>query len=827
MIESSDILPHLFSYDLLRFAEKLGLSNEPIEEIPSSLASGCLNSALQGAYSGDTQQLLASLTIAGLLWEYKREEWKALPAYLTSILTRMGLGPSAASLLSVGGKFASTGSLITDLINTSAILPYEVKVASKPILLTRQQYEMWKGLEDNPIYGISAPTSAGKSFILTLKIVDLISRFGGSVVYVVPTVSLIGQVSHDIKRALKDYDIQGYSVAQGVSPDIFAEANRIIYVLTQERALSAFGHAENPFGKVTMLVIDEVQNLERMGEEDQERSHILYESIQEFREQAHPRRIAICGPRVKNMEQLIQELFGVPGKALNITLPPVLNITHSFLSTREGWQLRTHSNMLDAPLSLPIQLQNMPKPGGKLYDDKFMSFLMRIHISLREDGGVLIFAPTPPQAKKIASYLGAVASDEVTITDANSLDTYLAETIHPLYSLAGLVRNRIGYHHGQVPIHARLAIEIAFKEKELSTIICTTTLLQGVNLPAKYLIARNPNLFVQQKEGSAVLSGYEFANLRGRAGRLMKEFIGKAIVLDETAFPETDEYLGSDAHKEIKAGYWEQFRDHRNEVLASLLESEEMEASEKHERVTLYIRHIILKYGASAKARLAGIGIALSDNEFSVIVEGLAVLQPLRDVCVQCPNWDPFIILKLSKLIREENWPPLPSNPMSGELFENLLTLLANMKQNLPTQYDKHIGNSSRVRWIATLAGKWARESPLHDILHGCDSEDQIDGTLRIIFKICGHKLRRILEPVVLIQTPENPILISIEMGAYSPQVRRLMELGVPREVAIRIRNARTPFREEEAPTATIQSLQNNISALPMWDRRILAQIFL
>ena len=39
------------------------------------------------------------------------------------------------------------------------------------------------------------------------------------------------------------------------------------------------------------------------------------------------------------------------------------------------------------------------------------------------------------------------------------------------------------------------------------------------------------------------------------------------------------------------------------------------------------------------------------------------------------------------------------------------------------------------------------------------------------------------------IQNPENPILSFVEMGAYSPLSRRLIEFGVPRETALRIKN--------------------------------------
>src|SRR5690606_41825818 len=65
-----------------------------------------------------------------------------------------------------------------------------------------------------------------------------------------------------------------------------------------------------------------------------------------------------------------------------------------------------------------------------------------------------------------------------------------------------------------LPAHVRHVVEICFKEGILDTLFCTTTLMQGVNLPAKNIIIWNP------KVGDEKLSGYDYTNLRGRAGRL-------------------------------------------------------------------------------------------------------------------------------------------------------------------------------------------------------------------------------------------------------------------------------------------------------------------
>ncbi|MCI5211650.1 MAG: hypothetical protein D3910_23365 [Candidatus Electrothrix sp. ATG2] len=71
-----------------------------------------------------------------------------------------------------------------------------------------------------------------------------------------------------------------------------------------------------------------------------------------------------------------------------------------------------------------------------------------------------------------------------------------------------------------MPSIVRSGVESLFKNGEISYICCTSTLLQGVNLPAKHIIIENP------KSGDEPMTRSDFQNLSGRAGRLLEEFHG-------------------------------------------------------------------------------------------------------------------------------------------------------------------------------------------------------------------------------------------------------------------------------------------------------------
>src|SRR5690606_22580176 len=68
-----------------------------------------------------------------------------------------------------------------------------------------------------------------------------------------------------------------------------------------------------------------------------------------------------------------------------------------------------------------------------------------------------------------------------------------------------------------------------FKEREINYVFCTSTLLEGVNLPAKNVFILNNKVY-----GNSFFKPIDFWNLAGRAGRLKHELSGNIICLKET-----------------------------------------------------------------------------------------------------------------------------------------------------------------------------------------------------------------------------------------------------------------------------------------------------
>jgi hypothetical protein len=127
--------------------------------------------------------------------------------------------------------------------------------------------------------------------------------------------------------------------------------------------------------------------------------------------------------------------------------------------------------------------------------------------------------------------LRIIDSSESTDTVAAKLQAELSnfakEAVHPTYVLAETVKSGVGFHYGRIPALLRRAVEEAFSGGALDYIVCTSTLLQGVNLPARNIFMQNPH-----KGKDQPMDGVDFWNLAGRAGRMGKDFQGNVYLID-------------------------------------------------------------------------------------------------------------------------------------------------------------------------------------------------------------------------------------------------------------------------------------------------------
>lgn len=115
-------------------------------------------------------------------------------------------------------------------------------------------------------------------------------------------------------------------------------------------------------------------------------------------------------------------------------------------------------------------------------------------------------------------------------------------------SLSDLVRHGIAFHNGSLCSEDRQLVEENYK-KGLLKIICTTsTLAQGVNLPARLVIIKSTMCYRGPKVGYNEYTKMEIDQMIGRAGRPQFDTKGVAIIMTEKS--NVDKYLNQTTEKQ-------------------------------------------------------------------------------------------------------------------------------------------------------------------------------------------------------------------------------------------------------------------------------------
>lgn len=683
--------------------------------------------------------------------------------------------------------------------------------------------------------GISAPTSAGKSFVIALKIVEKLIKEIYDIVYIVPTLSLLNQVTEDFHALIHQMQITDCKISNTFISSERKEKNekKCIYVLTQEKAIAAFANEEKAFEKRMILVADEIQNIERIEDNTDERAKILFDTLMEFRYKNNVEQIIISGPRIENIDKLGEGIFGIVTKEISTNISPVLNLTYSISNFKNKYYFKQYCMLNSEPYCEEIEFSDkISGYGKKLYDTRFLDYLSSFTESVGGNEQNIIFAPTPTTARKIASHL---SHKRGTGEKNEDLVNYYKNTIHDNYTLCETLRNGIAYHHGKLPMHVRRTLEKAMVAKKIDNIVCTTTLMQGVNMPAQNIIIRNPHLYLKKTDMSAELSNYEMANLRGRAGRLLKDFIGRTFVLDESEFANTDGYeqlgLFDDATKELPSGYGERFEEYREDIEEVIRSDRVVDSTMKqYGYLVSYIRQSVLRYGMDSQKKMRNVGIKLTQKQVAAIIMKLDTLTVPREICIKNRYWDPLVLQKIFEDYNEE----VPTTPYERGAKTKLIRMLKYMRDTKETSimYERYIPfelqKGSNRSFLVDLCMKWANEVTLHDMLSDDRYSDEngaeeIEKTIQILQNVVSFDIPLLLKPIFDIKNPQSIFLSCMQTGAVNEQTKMMIELGIPRETALylydRVLKNNLDMSKDDLEQEIRDRLKENFDALPYWVR--------
>ncbi|MGE5483888.1 MAG: DEAD/DEAH box helicase [Ignavibacteriales bacterium] len=352
---------------------------------------------------------------------------------------------------------------------------------------------------------IIAPTGTGKSFIGRAVLVEALRRRQpGPHVYLIPYRALATEIYESLKEDLEKNGIQAsVKVATGDYSDPIYPAETDILVATYERFSSLLTSLEFRPGRV---VVDEVHLLA-----DESRGPVLEGLLIRLTRLRKSESICALSAVVANPEEI--------AAWLNV---PLVRGSAEDRPVEVQYECRTEG---DADSWVSAEVQRILEKGEQ----------------------VIVFCRSKAASQGLARDLREVVSRFLTPDDVGALRECALATAgddEEAGEVSDLLSGGVAYHHAGLTRHARLAIENAFRQRNLKVITCTPTLAAGVNLPARLVVVRDVYRmeFIRGWPRRVVLSTGELLNMLGRAGRPMQVEAGRGVALVEPGLMETDEF---------------------------------------------------------------------------------------------------------------------------------------------------------------------------------------------------------------------------------------------------------------------------------------------
>ncbi len=314
---------------------------------------------------------------------------------------------------------------------------------------------------------LSAPTSFGKSVILDALVQ---AEKWNNIVVIVPTVALIDEVRRRVVRFSHLYNVITHPTQES--------AARNIYVLTQERFLEL---PEIP--DVDLFMIDEFYKLGSHNPDDQRMSML---NIAWNRLRATGAQYYLTGP---NVDRLAETLSSELRETLYVS------------------NYRTVSVDVENRSAIP--------------DEERVEDMSRLWATL--EGPTLLFVSAPARAERTAIDVSEFTSLRPPSEFAIDVSDWLAKNFHPDWRVVRALGAGVATHTGPMPRSLQRIMVRLFAQESVSTLVCTSTLIEGVNTSAKNVI------IFDKKIDRKPIDYFTYSNVRGRAGRMASHFLGRVI----------------------------------------------------------------------------------------------------------------------------------------------------------------------------------------------------------------------------------------------------------------------------------------------------------
>lgn len=385
-------------------------------------------------------------------------------------------------------NFSEYEEIIDDLIQKAGLYPYLIDQSGLGSAdLLNYEYHSVDGMEDIFLHsaqarvyralmdGVNVILSAPTSFGKSL-LIDAVIASGRfkSIVVIVPTIALIDETR---RRLSQRFGGSFKIITHGTQ----AQTGSDIFILTQERFIEYQRSLKPDF-----FVLDEFYKLS--PNRGDERTFTLNQAFYELFKSGS--QFFLIGPNVQDIK--------VDERDLNFRF---FRFDFSTVATEVRYS------------SEGTQEENAVRICREVTDP------------------TIIFCKSAASAYKLADVL--IKSEISRPTDGSTaFSEWLNQNYHEGWELSKLLSNGMAVHHGSLPRSVAYHILRKFNDGDIPFLFCTSTIIEGVNTSAKNII------IYDNKIATSKFDQFTFNNIKGRAGRMFKHFIGYVYVLHPAPDPE-------------------------------------------------------------------------------------------------------------------------------------------------------------------------------------------------------------------------------------------------------------------------------------------------
>ena len=330
-----------------------------------------------------------------------------------------------------------------------------------------EQQRVYEKLKDGKSIILSAPTSFGKSAVIDALIA---SRKWDNIVLVVPTIALIDETRRRLAHFCDSYRI--------ITTPNEVLCGKNIIVMTQERFMEM-----EVLPKIDFFMIDEFYKLGSGQKSDSRRTLLNLTWDRLYRTGAQ---YYLTGPNID---------------CLSSRLPS--GIRASFMRSKFR----------------PVAIDLIDR-SDVLEDSQLEDLTQMVNCEL--DGSTLVFTQSPKSALTVSKHLASERAEWKRGFGPLVAD-WISSNYDSKWDMVRCIRFGVGMHTGPLPRSIQRIMTRLFNEEGLPILVCTSTLIEGVNTSAKNVV-----IYGKKIDGQP-LDYFTFSNVKGRAGRMFRHYVGRVV----------------------------------------------------------------------------------------------------------------------------------------------------------------------------------------------------------------------------------------------------------------------------------------------------------